>query len=236
MTYIIGASSFSFFFSSENPLLITLLSLPVTGSSGLALFAVAVNKHITSFCCGFFNTSTSECLYPTRGSYEAFPLAETQIIFDRATGSTNPNDTYQSATTTSETCPLPSTESRTDIASSNVLSATRTVTQYASGTSANSRPVQQHGTLKEIALGVGLGVPLGFVVLTASGIVFVKRRRKLSGTQALAVADYNQRPDSPATRTAQIAALANNHGASELEEIQINELDGFQRVPMTRRN
>ena len=85
---------------------------------------------------------------------------------------------------------------------------------------------------QQAAIGTGVGVPLGLALLLALGMLFGERRRRkavLKDSTKLEEALKSNRRNSLPTRLAHVAALATNHGNSELEEIHMNELDGFQR-------
>ncbi|KAL8747058.1 MAG: hypothetical protein Q9190_001023 [Brigantiaea leucoxantha] len=179
-----------------------------------------------------------ECTKSTYGSYEPLQLMEAQIIFDRATGSTNPNSTQEDAVTavrTSTNRPMDTMDShqmRTDVMTLRTLSTAHPMTRYTPANSTNGSTPQRSESAKEKALGVGLGVPLGLILLTALGITLLRRRRRQLEANSLAVAERDRRPSSPATRLALIAALANSYKEVELDGVRADELDGTQRAEM----
>jgi len=123
-----------------------------------------------TYCCGlntyFYNGS--DCLTPTHGNSAVFSLYPGVLIYDRSDGSTSPPSSTGSVVTVTAT---PS-------AASNNNTVTVTAT-----TAVGTKQVASNGNIS--AVGAGVGVSLGVLLLAAVGfIVFLLRRIAVLKQQA----------------------------------------------------
>jgi len=105
------------------------------------------------FCCqASYNTTSEECGVSTRNSNSPFQIANAGVIFNRTSGSTDPNATLTSIHT---------------------VTATATATVLAGTAGSNSG--------KEVGLGVGLGVSLGTLLILTLALLWrsIKQRKNL---------------------------------------------------------
>lgn len=69
---------------------------------------------------------------------------------------------------------------------------------------------------------------VGLVLLMASGVVLLRRRRRISAKISSRMNLYPRRSISPTTRSANVAAFGRSNGQNELGEVHTSKLDGFQ--------
>ena len=117
------------------------------------------------FCCGpnSVNWSDGTCYNSTGGSNAPFPVDEGRVIFDRTSGSTSPNNTTATFTST------------VTLAGATLRSAT-TSTATGAGTAA-SPPRTVDG---KVTVAVAVGVSLGMVLL-GSLVMLWRQRREAKG-------------------------------------------------------
>ena len=121
-------------------------------------FGVLNNQFL--FCCSQSDPFNNTCLIPTRGSSTPFPVNAGQVIFNRTSGSTSPNNTNTATTVT--------------------VTAAATITTTGSSVALASSPSDcpsSPSSKKEVAIGAGIGVPLGLAFLVALALCWIQRGR-----------------------------------------------------------
>jgi len=124
--------------------------IAVNISNGVTIFPIQE----TLFCCGPGFSNNKTCKISTYNSFEPFGVAAGKVIFNRTSGSTSPNITATTLVTTPTATILPSTNTP----------------------SANPKIKSNQNT--EVAIGAGVGIPLGLALLLVSGLLFSERRRR----------------------------------------------------------
>ena len=119
--------------------------------------SLVVEAYADFWCCRSYNSTTSLCDYPTQGSSKRpFQLANSVIIANRTTGQTLPNNTCgQSSSTT---------------------------TTHASKATVTASPDLQHSSSHDLAIGLGVGIPLGVLLLFTTSFLLrqLQQQKKLS--------------------------------------------------------
>lgn len=122
--------------------------------------SLVVEAYADFWCCRSYNSTTSLCDYPTQGSSKPFQLANSVIIANRTTGQTLPNNTSgQSSSTT---------------------------TTHASKATVTASPDLQHSSSHDLAIGLGVGIPLGVLLLFTTSLLLrqLQQQKKLSSKVA----------------------------------------------------
>ena len=164
-----------------------------------------------------------ECTTATFGSNRPFLLPKTKAIFDRATGSTDPNSTHIEAMTTFTTTTVTANPSLATAKCPN------TVQSQDSTTTANAKTCPPS---REVAIGAGVGIPLGLGLLVALALLlWGNLRRRSTPNNSLGDVQEVKSNESFQTRRADVAAITDGYGNQELDWApRTRELDGVQRI------
>ena len=103
--------------------------------------------------------SNSSCQLSTGGSNQPFNIPVGKVIFNRSDGSIEPNITHSGSITSTIFTSVTST----------------TITSLASTSSYSAAPRKRND---ELAIGAGVGLPLGLALIVVSGLLFLEIRRK----------------------------------------------------------
>ena len=117
---------------------------------------------VNAFCCGpGYDTTNGTCMFKTFGSSQPFKLTAGKIIYNRTSGSIFPNTT----TTVTSTATAATT-----------TTATNTLTAATVLTTSTATPAGSFSSKDAVALGTGLGFPLGLALLASLGMLWREKR------------------------------------------------------------
>ena len=125
------------------------------------------SSYTNTFCCGPYDYNSSSCFNPTQGSSAPFSIPDAQLVFDRVTGSTNPNETHSTSTAPAATVTVSQGASTIPVAAT-----------CSAGITKNADSTIQCPTSHEVAVGTGVGIPLGLALCAALATILLQRRRR----------------------------------------------------------
>ena len=120
-----------------------------------------------TFCYSPYDYNSSSRSFPTQGSSAPFTIPDAHLVFDRVTGSTNPNETHSTSTAPATTVTVSQEASTIPVAAT----CSARVTQNADSTI-------QYPASHEVAVGTGIRIPLGLALYAALAIILLQRRRR----------------------------------------------------------
>ena len=173
-------------------------------NGGATMFPFGVLDDQFLFCCSQSDPFNNTCLIPTKGSSKPFPVNAGQVIFNRTSGSTSPNNTN------TETVTVTAAATITATASSAVLASPLSCPSSSSS--------------KDVAIGAGVGVPLGLAFLIALALLWIQRGRMQILTKDVRTWEGKYQ-DSMNTKTSKLNGTE-YQSPHQLEGWTPNELDG----------
>ncbi|CAD6584900.1 MAG: hypothetical protein ASARMPREDX12_001783 [Alectoria sarmentosa] len=140
----------------------------VNPSGGAIIYNVGF-KNQWLFCCSPGNPYNYTCLNATKGSYAAFPVEAGLVIFNRTSGSTDPNNNKIALVTVTSTAVF------------NTVTATdKALVSSTNSPSINDTLSSPSISRRDAAIGAGMGVPLGLALIVTLGLLWRQRGHQQS--------------------------------------------------------
>ena len=134
-----------------------------------------VEAHSGFWCCEGYNKTTKLCETPTQGSSKPFKLANSGVIYNRGTGQNVPGNILGGSSTATK--------------------VTTTTVTHVSKPTVTIFPASPQGNSHDLAIGLGVGMPLGVLLLLTTSLLLRQLQQQKKQSPKLAeVGDVAQNP------------------------------------------
>lgn len=150
-------------------------TLGVDTSGGAPIHLLHYYQNQWLFCCSPGNAYNSTCMDATKGSTAPFQIEAGQVIFNRTSGSTSPNDTTTAPVTVHSTAAFTATVTATVTATA-TASASKSLD--APSTSAAAAASSSSSSKNGTAIGAAFSALLGVLLLVTLILLWRERKTK----------------------------------------------------------